>query len=132
MASILPAIVLLGLLLAAFPLRGDPTLTGHTFAVLVAAQSKIEEDLKQERFDAESTQRSIQSAVPGAFVYVSSGGVIFVSLGNEIAVVLEPKLLGNKSVTWKCTTRFSVVRNKERAERLRCAQLVIIDSRIAK
>ena len=132
MASILPAIVLIGLLLAAFPFRGGPTPTGHTFAVLVAAQSKIEEDLKQERFDADSTQRSIQSAVPGAFVYVSSGGLVLASLGDEIAVVLEPKVLENKSVTWKCTTRFSEARNMERAERFRCAQLVTIDSHIAK
>ena len=112
---------------------GDgPTAVGQVFAVLVAAQNKIEEDLKHERFTAESTQSSIQSALPSAFVYVSSTGIVFLSLENEITVVLEPKMIKNKAVAWNCAARFTGDRNRERAQRLRCIKLVAIDSRASK
>ena len=113
-----------------FSLKGDgPTIAGQAFAVLIAAQDKVEQDIKQDKFDANSVQRSLQNAVPSAFVYVSSSGTIFLSLGGDITIVLEPKVAKDKSVIWKCTTKATGVRNQERVGRLRCAQVVTGDTR---
>jgi len=113
-----------------FSLKGDgPTIAGQAFAVLVAAQDKVEQDMKQDQFDADSVQRSLQNAVPSAFVYVSSSGTIFLSLEGDTTIVLEPRVAKDKSVMWKCTTKTIGVRNQERIGRLRCAQLVTGDPR---
>jgi hypothetical protein len=107
-----------------FSLKGDgPTIAGQAFAVLVAAQNKVEQDIKEDRFNADSVQRSLQDAVPSAFVYVSLSGTIFLSLEGGITIVLEPRVAKNKSVMWKCTTKAIEVRNQERVGRLRCADL---------
>jgi len=89
----------------------------------------VEEDIGQDRFNADNVQRSLQSAVPGAFVYVASSGTIFLSLEGDIAIVLEPKITKNKSVMWQCTTKAMGVRYQERVGRLGCAQVVTLDSK---
>lgn len=106
-----------------FSLKGDgPTVAGQAFAVLIAAQDKVEQDIKQDQFNADSVRRSLQNAVPSAFVYVSSSGTIFLSLEGDITVVLEPRVAKDRSVMWKCTTKAIGVRNQERVGRLRCSQ----------
>ena len=131
---ILLIVVALGAALTFSSAHGDgPTADGQAFAVLVATQNKIEEDLRRDRFDAESTRSSIQRALPAAFVYVSSTGIVFLSLENEMLVVLEPKVDNKKAVAWNCATRgITGSRNQERAARLRCAKLVATGSHATK